>query len=299
MKAVLHTRYGPPDVLQIGDIPTPEPGKGELRIRVVSSTVTSGDARVRRADPPLVRLFFGLLKPKHRVPGFEYAGIVEKTGTGTSRFQKGDRVFGVSGLTFGALAEYLVVREESPMANIPEGWTFSEAATIPFGAGTSRYFLQDKGELQSGQRVLVHGASGGVGTAAVQIARLLGAKVEGVCGPANLERIRSLGADQVLNYQTETPPVGRYDLIFDAAGKLDLRQAIPWLAPGGRIVSVTRGYAKDRAEDYPFFVEWMSSGALRAVIDREYPLEEITAAHRHVDSGHKAGSVVIRVASDE
>lgn len=298
MKAVLHLQYGPPEVLQLGEAPTPEPGEGEIRIRIAAATVTSGDARVRRADPPLVRLFFGFLKPSKRIPGFEFAGTIEKIGAGVLKWKEGDRVFGVSGQHYGTLAEYLILKADSTVARIPESWSFAEAAAIPFGAGTAKYFLQNKGRLLAGERVCIHGASGSVGVAAVQIAKLLGADVDGVCGPDNLELVSSLGADHVFNYHKETPPQGTYDLTFDAAGKLTKKEAAPWLKPSGRYVSVNRGYAKDRAEDYPDLTTWMNSGQLQAVIGHTFSIDDIVEAHRLVDTGHKRGVVSIIVQKD-
>ena len=297
MKAVLFDRYGPPEVLRVSERPDPSPKKGEIRIAVQASSVTSGDARIRRADPFMVRFFFGLFRPKKPVPGFEFAGVVDALGEGVTNYQPGDRVFGVSGLNFGALAEYLIMKEKSTFTRMPEGWSFEEAAAIPFGAGTAKYFLQDKGAIQSSDRVLIHGASGAVGVAAVQIARIHGATVDGLCGPHHLEMIKGLGADKVIDYKSESPEAGTYDLVFDAAGKIKAAEAKPWLKPGGRFVSVQKGYAKDRAADYPVFVEWMRKGSLRPVIDEVYAMEDIAAAHRKVDSGHKTGAVVVKVIS--
>lgn len=299
MKAVLQSRYGSPDVLRIGEVPAPVPGAGEIRIRVAASTVTSGDARIRRADPFLVRLFFGLLRPKFRVPGFEFAGVVESVGPQCSRFAAGDGVFGVAGFGFGALAEYLVMKENGTLARIPEGWSYADAAAIPFGGTTARFFLEDKGGIRAGQRVLIHGASGAVGTAAVQVARLHGAVVDGVCGPDHLSLVESLGAERVFDYTRESPPAGAYDVVFDAAGKMDFAAAKGWLRRGGRVVSVRRGMAKDRGEDYPVLCDWMERGLIRAVIGREFAVEEIVEAHRLVDSGHKTGVVSIRMLAPE
>ncbi len=295
MKSVFHDRYGPPEVLRIKDIPVPEPGRGEIRVAVHASSVTSGDARVRRADPFLVRLFFGLFRPRKTLPGYEFAGTVEALGPEVSRFQVGDRVFGATGFDFGALAEFLVIKEEATLIKMPEDWSFTDAAAIPFGATTARCFLEDKGHIQSGDRVLVHGASGAVGVAAVQVARIHGAAVDGVCGPKHLELIQSLGAEQVFDYHHESPPAESYDLIFDAAGKLKASDAKAWLRKGGRFVSVQKGLAKERPADYPLIREWMDDGKLKPVIDQIYDLDDIVAAHRKVDGGHKTGAVVIRI----
>jgi NADPH:quinone reductase-like Zn-dependent oxidoreductase len=295
MKSVLHDRYGPPEVLRVVERPDPIPKKGQIRIAVHASSVTSGDARIRRADPFLVRLFFGLFRPRKRVPGYEFAGTVESLGAGVTRFQVGDRVFGAAGFSFGALAEFLVMKEEATLINMPEDWSFTQAAAIPFGATTARYFLEDKGRIQSTDRVLVHGASGAVGVAAVQVARIHGATVDGVCGPDHLEQVQALGAERVFDYTRESPETDSYDLIFDAAGKVKAAAAKPWLKPNGRFVSVQKGLAKERASDYPVIRQWMDEGKLQAVIDHVYPMDEIIEAHRKVDGGHKKGAVIVRI----
>ncbi|MDF3130837.1 NAD(P)-dependent alcohol dehydrogenase [Kiritimatiellaeota bacterium B1221] len=295
MKAARLDRYGPPEVMHIDEKPAPKPGHGEIRVAVHASSVTSGDARIRRADPPLVRLFFGLFRPKYDVLGYEFAGTVESLGPETSRFKVGDRVFGATGFRFGATAEFLVIKENATVSLMPESWSFTQAAAIPFGATTARYFLEDKGHIQESDRVLIHGASGAVGVAAIQIARMHGTAVDGLCGPKHLELIQSLGAERVLDYSRETPGNGAYDLIFDAAGKLKASTAKAWLRSGGRFVSVQKGLAKDRASDYPDILAWMESGKLQPVIDQIYGLDDIAEAHRKVDGGHKTGAVVIQI----
>ncbi|WFB36627.1 NAD(P)-dependent alcohol dehydrogenase [Kiritimatiellota bacterium B12222] len=295
MKSVHHDRYGPPEVLGIKDIPAPNPGRGEIRVAVHASSVTSGDARLRRADPPLVRLFFGLFRPRKRVPGYEFAGKVDALGENVTQFKVGDRVFGATGFNFGALAEFLVIKEQTTLCKMPEDWSFTQAAAIPFGATTARYFLEDKGHIQATDRVLVHGASGAVGVAAIQIARIHGATVDGICGPTHLELVKSLGADRVFDYSCEAPSPQSYDLIFDAAGKVNASTTKPWLRNAGRFVSVQKGLAKERPSDYPVIQAWMSQGKLQSVIDQVYPLNDIVAAHRKVDGGHKTGAVVVKI----
>ncbi len=294
MKAVLIHRYGSPDVLKLGERPQPVPSAKQVLVRVEAATVTSGDARIRRADPWLVRIFFGFLKPKREIPGFEFAGTVHACGEAVTQWNVGDRIFGVTGATVqGALAEYLVVEEEGFQAIIPEGWTAAEAAAIPFGACTALYYLEDKASLRAGETLLIYGASGAVGVAAMQVARILGAEVDAVCGPDHVELMQELGAKQVFNYRKGEPAKGSYDVIFDAVGKWTPNAAAPLLASSGRYVTVNRGYAAERREDYPRLQEWMASAKLKAVIGKQFPIEEIREAHRYVDSGHKRGAASI------
>ena len=313
MKAAVCPRYGPPEVLQIRDVEKPAPKDNQLLVRVLATTVTSGDVRLRKADPWIIRLFAGLLRPRKPILGSDVAGQVEAVGKDVTRFKPGDPVFGGGVHTY---AEYTCLREEGPRAIKPANMTFEEAAAIPWGAGCSLYFLR-RGSIQKGQRVLIYGASGSLGTAGIQLAKSFGAEVTGVCSTANLELVKSLGADKVIDYTKEdfTEP-GAYDLIYHTVGKISFSKSLRSLKKRGTYVSalsmvpilrrprawlsgrkkVVGGIAKVKAEDMAFLKGLVEMGHLRAVIDKRYPLEQITEAHRYAERGHKKGNVVITVA---
>jgi NADPH:quinone reductase-like Zn-dependent oxidoreductase len=313
VKAAVCTKYGPPEVLQIKEVEKPTPKDNQVRIRVFATTVTSGDVRIRKADPWLVRLFAGLTKPRKPIIGSEVAGEVEALGKDARQFKVGDQVFGAS---VSAYAEYTCVRDGGPRGIKPANMTFEEAAAIPFGALSALHFLR-KGSIRRGQSVLIYGASGGVGTAAVQLAKHFGAEVTGVCSTANLELVRSLGADHVIDYTKEDfAKPATYDIIFHTVGKAGFSRSMKSLKKNGIFLSalalppilrklwasvngkrVVGGIAKPKAEDLVFLKELIEAGELRSVIDRRYPLEQIAEAHRYVERGHKKGNVVITVGS--
>ena len=301
MKAAVYDRYGPPDVVKIRDVPKPTPKPGEILIRVRAATVAAGDWRLRRPSPFLARVFNGLLRPKKvQILGFELSGEVEAVGAGASRFKAGDNVFAFTGFGFGAHAEYRCVQEsgrkpqwDGLVARKPANLSHEEAAATPVGALTAQYFLRRSG-LTSGQSVLIYGASGSVGTFAVQIAKALGAEVTGVCSTANLELVRGLGADHVIDYsKEEIAASGRvYDVVFHAVAKLPSSSARSVLARGGKRESV-RNSVKLEPGDLDLLKGLIEAGKLVPVIGRRFSLEEIVRAHEYVEAGHKKGNVVI------
>jgi NADPH:quinone reductase-like Zn-dependent oxidoreductase len=304
MKAVLVKKYGAADGLQLQEVETPVPEANEVRVRVHASTVTSGDVNLRSFRFPALfwlsmRLFYGIKKPKRLIPGSEFAGQVDAVGQQVKRFQVGEPVFGSAGMSFGANAEYLCLPEEGVVAGKPDDLSFTQAAAVPFGGLTALYFLR-KGNIQRGSNVLINGASGSVGTAAVQLAKAFGAEVTGVCSTTNLELVSSLGANQVIDYtQVDFTETGaRYDLIFDAVGKTSQDKSRKVLAPEGAFVTVQSGLVKDTREDLMLLKELVETGKFQPVVDRRYPLEQIAEAHRYVEKGHKKGNVVLVVTGD-
>jgi NADPH:quinone reductase-like Zn-dependent oxidoreductase len=309
MRAVICTRYGPPEVLRLEELETPTPQKNEVRIRISATAVTSSDCYLRGlsltfAYRIMARIALGWTAPRHRVLGMVLSGEVDAVGPDVGPFKEGDQVFGFNRHLFGTYAEYVCWPEDGLLATRPANLTNEEAASIPYGGLLALHFLR-RANVQAGLRVLVYGASGAVGTSAVQLAKHFGAEVTGVCSTANLELVRSLGATTGVDYTKEdfTARGERYDLILDAVGKkksaAGLRQGDRALASGGKRLSVDDGTPKLLAEDLMLLGELAGTGEIRPVIDRCYPLEELAEAHTYVDEGHKRGNVVITVAQGD
>jgi NADPH:quinone reductase-like Zn-dependent oxidoreductase len=320
MRAAVYERYGPPDVVELKEVAKPRPGDDEILIRTVATTVTSADWRVRSLDVPagfglVSRLVLGVVGPRQPILGTELAGVVEAVGKDAGKFKAGDQVFAFSGAGMGCHAEYKCMPEKGAVALKPPNLTYDEAAALSFGGTTALDFFR-RAKLQSGEKVLINGASGAVGSAAVQIARSFGAEVTGVCSAANVELVRSLGATHAIDYTREdfTQNGETYDVIVDTAGTAPFPRSKGSLEKRGRLLMVLGGLpdmlwvpwvsltssrkiiagpAAERAEDLQVLAELARGGELRPVIDRRYPFEQIVEAHRYVETGRKKGNVVL------
>jgi NADPH:quinone reductase-like Zn-dependent oxidoreductase len=320
MKAAVCERYGPPEVVQIKDVPMPVPNSGELLVESRAATVNSGDARVRALRVPrgmssLVRVTMGVTKPRRSILGFEVAGPVTEAASDVTGFRSGDRVVASRGFKFGCHAEYITVAEQGQVARIPDTVSYEAAVALCFGGSTALYFLE-RGKLSAGESILINGASGAVGVIAVQLAKHRGAEVTAVCSSANVDLVRSLGADHVIDYgvQDFTQNAQRYDVVMDAHGSAPYARVKGSLKPGGRFLMVVGdlfqtvastwqratigGTSKVSGEIYRTLMSLAEQGVLKPVIDTVLPFEHIVEAHRRVDGGHKVGSIVLTFGKD-
>lgn len=313
MKAVVFDSYGPPSVLKLKEVDTPVPAKGEVLIRIKATAVNTGDVRLRKAEPFMVRLFFGLLKPKKHILGVVISGVVEQVTEGVTKYKVGDEVFGLTDMLLSSYAEYVCLPQDAPIALKPQELTHEQAAVIPFGGHAAMDFLRKAG-VKAGDKVLIYGASGAVGTAAVMLAKYFGAHVTGVCSAANIDMVKSLGADEVIDRNSAAwkDHQGKYDIIFETVDKVKLKVLEPLLEKGGTIIlgsamiggmlaamfsknKVLTGMVEARADDMALLAELATQGKYQAVIDRTYPLAEMSEAHAYVEKGHKKGNVAIVV----
>lgn len=321
MRAVVHDSYGGPDVLRLEEVERPIPKEDEVLVKVHATTLNGTDTGLRSGKPPILRLFTGLLRPKRRIPGMEFAGEVEAVGAAVTEFAVGDHVFGIKG--FGAHAEFVCVRESAALTHKPAGLIFEDAAAVCDGACIALSCLRSA-DLRNGRSILVYGASGSVGTAAVQLAKSFGADVTAVCSTRHVELVRSLGADRVIDYQREdfTKSGETYDVVFNAVGKTSFRRCRGLLKPGGMYIDTDPGFmwhvpllalatrwigdkkvklgvVRYTKEDVLFLRQLIEAGRYRAVIDRRYRLEDVVEATRYVEAGHKTGNVLLTVDTTE
>lgn len=322
MRAAIFQKYGPPEVLHIAEVPQPLPAKDEILVELSHSGVTSGDARIRGSRFPsgfglVARLVFGPFAPRKQILGISFAGKVKQVGSEVKLFAVGDEVFGMTGGNMATYAEYITIKEDKAVAKVPAGVRAADACAMVFGGTTALFFLRDKANLQPGQSILINGASGAVGTNAVQIAKTIGAEVIGVTSAKNSELVKSLGAERTIDYTSQPLETltEKFDVVFDTVGNLSIEQGKRLLKPGGMLLlavpglgqilkinlsshggfRVSEGSAPERKQDLEFLADLMVQGKLKAVIEKVYPLDQVAEAHRLVDSGRKVGNVVLEI----
>ena len=302
MRAVVYEKYGPPEVLEFREVEKPSPKDNEVLIKIIATTLHRGDVRMRSMDVPgsafekiMARLILGITGPRRKILGMECSGVIEATGKNVTKFSIGDQVFASTyeGFRFGAHAEYISLPEDSLIALKPVNMTHEEAAPVPSSGLAALIYLRETGKIETRKKVLINGASGSLGTYGVQIAKYYGAEVTGVCSTANIEMVKSLGADHVIDYTVEDFTEGeeQYDLVFDAVSKSSKTACQKILTSGGDYIETTGPNPKQ--EDLLFLKELIEAGKLISVIDRSYPFEQIISAHRYVEKGHKKGNVII------
>ncbi|NNF97761.1 MAG: NAD(P)-dependent alcohol dehydrogenase [Desulfobacteraceae bacterium] len=321
MKAIVYKKYGTPGVLKLNEVTKPTPKDNEVLVKIYATTVTAADCMMREAATLMGRVVLGFTKPKkkYQIMGIELAGVIEQVGKNVKRFKKGDEIFGFTGFAAGAYAEYKCLPESASIDIKPDELSYDESAAIVDGATTALFFMKDKGKIQKGEKILIIGASGSIGTAAVQLGKDFGAHVTGVCSGANVDLVKSLGADQVINYTQNdfTKNEEAYDMIFDTVGKSTFSKCKNILKPKGRYLITTGNFVKntlmhfwtaiisgkrlisgmsvEKKKAILIVKELIAAGKLKPVIDRRYPLEQIVQAHEYVSKGHKKGNVVITV----
>lgn len=318
MKAIAWTRYGEPEVLELREFNKPSPTNNEVLIKIHASSVTAGDSRLRAFKVPIgfwlpTRLAFGLTKPRKQIPGMDISGEVESVGKDVKLFKKDDKVYGTTGMRLGANAEYTCMSENSALVIKPNNISHEQAAAVIFGGLTAIHFLRDKANIQSGQKILINGASGAVGTASIQLAKYFGAEVTAVCSTTNIELVKSLGAKNAIDYTKDdfTKNKETYDVILDAVGNLSFSHCKKLLTKQGKLILINAGLltnlssiirkslicgaASENKENLNFLTKLVEAGDIVAVIDKIYPLEQTAKAHKYVDTGHKKGNVVLTI----
>jgi len=317
MKAIICTKYGTPDVLKIKEISKPVPKDNEILIKIHATSITSGDSRIRQANPFMIRLIFGFKRPRKSVLGVIVSGEIEAIGKSVSKFKVGDQIYGSLGMQFGAHAQYTTVKDDAILALKPNNMTYEEAAAIPFGATASLHFLR-LANIKRKQNVLIYGASGALGTAAIQLAKIKGATVTAVCSAKNFDLVTSLGADLVIDYtqQDYTNTNAKYDVIFETVGKSSFSKNLGTLSKNGYLLmasaniltmlrgavtslfttkNIKSGVIKETSTDLNYFKTLIEDNQLKSVIDKTYTFNQFKAAHTHVDTGHKKGNVILSV----